>query len=55
MRDGKANLVTYQLENGTYVIPKVTDSGCCARPCYLNRKSASALWAPFGERCCGST
>jgi type IV secretory pathway VirB9-like protein len=27
MRDGKPNLVTYQLENGTYVIPKVMDSG----------------------------
>ena len=27
MRDGKSNLVTYQLSNGTYVIPKVMDSG----------------------------
>ena len=27
MRDGKPNLVTYQVENGTYVIPKVMDSG----------------------------
>ena len=27
MRDGKPNLITYQLENGTYVIPKVMDSG----------------------------
>jgi type IV secretion system protein VirB9 len=27
MRDGKPNVVTYQLENGTYVIPKVMDSG----------------------------
>ncbi|MHB1794513.1 MAG: TrbG/VirB9 family P-type conjugative transfer protein [Acidobacteriaceae bacterium] len=27
MRDGKPNLVTYQLSNGTYVIPKVMDSG----------------------------
>ncbi len=27
MRDGKPNLVNYQLENGTYVIPKVMDSG----------------------------
>ena len=27
MRDGKPNLVTYQLENGTYIIPKVMDSG----------------------------
>lgn len=27
MRDGKPNLVSYQLENGTYVIPKVMDSG----------------------------
>ncbi len=27
MRDGKPSLVTYQLENGTYVIPKVMDSG----------------------------
>jgi len=27
MRDGKPNLVTYQLTNGTYVIPKVMDSG----------------------------
>jgi type IV secretion system protein VirB9 len=27
MRDGKPNLVTYQLESGTYVIPKVMDSG----------------------------
>ena len=27
MRDGKPNLVSYQLANGTYVIPKVMDSG----------------------------
>jgi type IV secretory pathway VirB9-like protein len=27
MRDGKPNVVTYQLENRTYVIPKVMDSG----------------------------
>jgi len=27
MRDGKPNLITYQLENGTYIIPKVMDSG----------------------------
>lgn len=27
MKDGKPNLVTYQLENGTYIIPKVMDSG----------------------------
>lgn len=27
MRDGKPNLVPYQLTNGTYVIPKVMDSG----------------------------
>lgn len=27
MRDGKPNVVSYQLENGTYVIPKVMDSG----------------------------
>lgn len=27
MRDGKPNLVTYQFTNGTYVIPKVMDSG----------------------------
>ena len=27
MRDGKPNLVTYQLTNGTYIIPKVMDSG----------------------------
>jgi type IV secretion system protein VirB9 len=27
MRDGKPNLVTYQLNNGTYIIPKVMDSG----------------------------
>lgn len=27
MRDGKPNLVTFQLTNGTYVIPKVMDSG----------------------------
>jgi len=27
MKDGKPNLVTYQLQNGTYVIPKVMDSG----------------------------
>lgn len=27
MRDGKPNLVTYQLSNETYVIPKVMDSG----------------------------
>jgi len=27
MRDGKPNLVTYQLQNGTYIIPAVMDSG----------------------------
>jgi type IV secretion system protein VirB9 len=27
MRDGKPNLVSYQLNNGTYIIPKVMDSG----------------------------
>jgi type IV secretory pathway VirB9-like protein len=27
MRDGKPNLVTYELNNGTYIIPKVVDSG----------------------------
>jgi len=27
IRDGKPNLVTYQLTNGTYIIPKVMDSG----------------------------
>jgi type IV secretory pathway VirB9-like protein len=27
MKDGKPNLVSYQLNNGTYVIPKVMDSG----------------------------
>jgi type IV secretory pathway VirB9-like protein len=27
LRDGKPNLVTYQLQNGTYVIPEVMDSG----------------------------
>jgi type IV secretory pathway VirB9-like protein len=27
MRDGKPNLVTYQLQNGTYIIPEVMDSG----------------------------
>jgi type IV secretion system protein VirB9 len=27
VRDGKPNLVTYELNNGTYIIPKVLDSG----------------------------
>jgi type IV secretion system protein VirB9 len=27
MKDGKSNLISYQLENGTYIIPKVMDSG----------------------------
>ncbi|HEX4031842.1 MAG TPA: TrbG/VirB9 family P-type conjugative transfer protein [Terracidiphilus sp.] len=27
MRDGKPNLITYELNNGTYMIPKVMDSG----------------------------
>lgn len=27
MRDGKPNLLSYQLNNGTYIIPKVMDSG----------------------------
>jgi type IV secretory pathway VirB9-like protein len=27
MKDGKPNLVTYDLRNGTYIIPKVIDSG----------------------------
>ena len=27
MKDGKPNLVTYDLRDGTYIIPKVMDSG----------------------------
>lgn len=27
MKDGKPNLISYQLNNGTYIIPKVMDSG----------------------------
>jgi len=27
MKDGKPNLISYELRNGTYVIPKVMDSG----------------------------
>jgi type IV secretory pathway VirB9-like protein len=27
IRDGKPNLITYELNNGTYIIPKVMDSG----------------------------
>lgn len=27
MRDGKLNLITYELDKGTYIIPKVMDSG----------------------------
>ncbi|SRR6266496_3694806 len=27
VRDGKPNLISYQLNNGTYIIPKVMDSG----------------------------
>ena len=27
MRDGKPNLITYDLNDGTYIIPKVMDSG----------------------------
>ena len=27
MRDGKPNLITYELNSGTYIIPKVMDSG----------------------------
>jgi type IV secretory pathway VirB9-like protein len=27
MRDGKPNLVSYELNNGTYIVPKVMDSG----------------------------
>ena len=27
MKDGKPNLVTYELNNRTYIIPKVMDSG----------------------------
>ena len=27
IRDGKPNLISYQLNNGTYIIPKVMDSG----------------------------
>ena len=28
MQDGKPNLITYDLREGTYIIPKVMDSGC---------------------------
>jgi len=27
MKDGKPNLVTYDLREGTYIIPKIMDSG----------------------------
>jgi type IV secretion system protein VirB9 len=27
MKDGKPNLISYQLQDGTYVIPKVMDNG----------------------------
>ena len=27
MRDGKANLINYDLRDGTYIIPKVMDNG----------------------------
>ena len=27
MKDGKPNLISYQLQNGTYIIPKIMDSG----------------------------
>ena len=27
MKDGKPNLISYELRDGTYVIPKVMDSG----------------------------
>jgi hypothetical protein len=27
MKDGKPNLITYDLRDGTYIIPKVMDSG----------------------------
>jgi len=30
LRDGKANLVSFQLENGVYIIPKIVDSGYLA-------------------------
>jgi type IV secretion system protein VirB9 len=30
MKDGKPNLINFQLENGVYIIPKVIDSGYMA-------------------------
>ena len=29
MRDGKPNLINYDLRDGTYIIPKVMDNGLC--------------------------
>jgi hypothetical protein len=30
VKDGKPNLVSFQLENGVYIIPKIVDSGYLA-------------------------
>jgi type IV secretion system protein VirB9 len=30
LRDGKPNLVSFQLENGVYIVPKVVDAGYLA-------------------------
>ncbi len=27
MKDGKPNLVSFQIENGVYIIPKIVDAG----------------------------
>ena len=30
LKDGKPNLVSFQLENGVYILPKIVDSGYLA-------------------------
>jgi type IV secretion system protein VirB9 len=30
LKDGKPNLISFQLENGVYIVPKIVDSGYLA-------------------------
>lgn len=41
VKDGKPNLISFQLENGVYVVPKILDSGYLA-------KAVAFLPLPFG-------
>ena len=51
MKDGKPNLVTYDLREGTYIIPKIMDSGYPYHP-RSNSPGISARWSGNRDQAC---